>query len=121
MARCRSSLLVAIFGVALGALPTSPANAHCDGLDGPVVTAAREALAQDDLLPAIVRPFAEGERRALVGTLDPPAGQYPRHIDDVVLGIAAVHAQRVQLEQFAGVVLVQSAGDPLRDRLAPFG
>jgi hypothetical protein len=72
MARCRSSLLVAIFGVALGALPTSLANAHCDGLDGPVVTAAREALAQDDVNLVLIWVKASDEaeiRRAFDRTM----------------------------------------------------
>jgi hypothetical protein len=72
MTRRRSSLLAAIFAAALGALPTSPANAHCDGLDGPVVTAARGALAQDDVNLVLIWVRASDEaaiRRAFDRTM----------------------------------------------------
>lgn len=49
MARFPTVLLVVAFGVGLGALRANPANAHCDGLDGPVVKAAQEALAKGDV------------------------------------------------------------------------
>ena len=49
MAGFRAALLVAVFRVALGALHADSAKGHCDGLDGPVVTAAREALANGDV------------------------------------------------------------------------
>ena len=43
------------------------------------------------------------------GRDDGPAGEGARHLDDVVLRVAAVDAQGVQLHQLAGVVLVQAA------------
>lgn len=49
MADHRTALLVAVFGIAFVALRANPAYAHCDGLDGPVVTAAQEALAAGDV------------------------------------------------------------------------
>ncbi len=44
----------------------TPASAHCDGLDGPVVTAARRALEAGDPNPVLiwVRPGDEAEVRA---------------------------------------------------------
>jgi hypothetical protein len=44
----------------------SPANAHCDTLDGPVVKAARAALAANDVAMVLqwVKPEHEGEIRA---------------------------------------------------------
>jgi hypothetical protein len=41
-------LLVVALGVGLGVLRANLANAHCDGLDGPVVKAAQAALAKGD-------------------------------------------------------------------------
>jgi hypothetical protein len=49
MPSVRSALLVAVFGVGLGALGADPTNAHCDGLDGPVVKAAQAALASGNV------------------------------------------------------------------------
>ncbi len=47
------------------ALP-APARAHCDTLDGPVVQAARAAIAANDITPVLqwVKPEHEGEIRA---------------------------------------------------------
>ena len=52
---------------------------------------------------------------------DGPPGQHLRQLLHVLLRIAAVHAERVQLEQLARVVLVQPAlrRDAPRARLAP--
>ena len=49
MAGYRTAFLGAVFGILLGALTANPAYAHCDGLDGPVVKAAQEALAKGDV------------------------------------------------------------------------
>jgi hypothetical protein len=43
--------LVALLG--LGLWSPSPAMAHCDGLDGPVVTEARQALEKGDVTPVL--------------------------------------------------------------------
>ena len=40
---------------------------------------------------------------------DGPAGEHPRQGAHIVLCVAAVHAQGVQLEQFAGVVFIEAA------------
>lgn len=52
-----------LFFIALG---SRPALAHCDGIDGPVVMAAREALRTGDVRPALVwvREGDEAEIRA---------------------------------------------------------
>lgn len=54
----------ALFALALSV--ATPAPAHCDGLDGPVVTAARRALEAGDPNPILiwVRPGDEAEVRA---------------------------------------------------------
>ena len=43
------------------------------------------------------------------GRSDRPAGERARHLDHVLLRVAAVDAERVQLQQLARVVLVQTA------------
>lgn len=45
----RGILLVAVAAVGIIALMPDPAYAHCDGMDGPVVKAAQEALAKNDV------------------------------------------------------------------------
>ena len=49
MAGYRTALLGALFGILIAAFRANPAYAHCDGLDGPVVKAAQEALAKGDV------------------------------------------------------------------------
>lgn len=57
-----AKLLIGAAALALA----SPAAAHCDGLDGPVVAAARTALERGDANPALiwVQPKDEAEIRA---------------------------------------------------------
>ena len=45
---------------------------------------------------------------ALTRIVNRPAGERTRHLGHVLLRVAAVHAERVQLHQLAAVVLVQS-------------
>ncbi len=66
------------------------------------------------LAPAVVREGMELERPLLVRLADAPAGEAPGHLADVVLGVSAVDAERVQLEQLAGVVLVEPQLPALR-------
>ena len=50
----RTDTRVAVIVVGLVVLAASPAHAHCDTLDGPVVAAARAALAKGDVSPALI-------------------------------------------------------------------
>src|SRR5256886_7037156 len=52
---------------------------------------------------------AEHEATDPLGIFDGPAGERARHFDHVLLGVAAIHAQRMQLEQLAAEVLVDAA------------
>ena len=71
----------ALLTAALIGASTLPLGAHCDALDGPVVTTARQALAKGDVNPVLAWVKAEDEAqiraafaRALkVGTLGPEA------------------------------------------------
>ena len=74
------------------------------------VVAALKPDPQHLLVPAVVRPLVELEVSALLGALDAPAGENARHVDHVLLGVAAVDAERVELEELPGIVLV----DPFR-------
>ena len=52
--RGRNRLLLPVLGlVLLAGVPARRAEAHCDSLDGPVVQAARRALALGDPAPAL--------------------------------------------------------------------
>jgi hypothetical protein len=58
--------VIAVALAAAGTLVARPAGAHCDTLDGPVVTDARAALAKGEVTPVLkwVRADAEPEIRA---------------------------------------------------------
>lgn len=60
MRRGVAGLVASILAVGLLILmPASPALAHCDSVNGPVVTAARQALAQDDVM--LVLPYVKAD------------------------------------------------------------
>ena len=61
------------------------------------------------LLAVVVQGFSEDEARVFLRLLDCPAGEAARHLDDVGLGIPAIDAERVELEQLARVVFVEAA------------
>ena len=86
-----------------------------DGLGGRVVPVGAE-----EEVPLLVEaeaagPLGAGEphlgRLADLGLdrQDRPAGEGAGHLDDVLLGVAAVDAQGVELHQLAGIVLVDAA------------
>ena len=60
-------LMLGSFGLILGIATTGNVSAHCDGLDGPVVAAARRALASGNVNLALiwVQPGDEAEIRAV--------------------------------------------------------
>jgi hypothetical protein len=68
----RNRLAPIVFSALFAALLPSPARAHCDALDGPVVSDARAAIAKKDSTPVLkwIAPEAEAEvRSALAKTL----------------------------------------------------
>ena len=71
--------------------------------------AGRQRVAEDDLRASVVQLGAEHEATDPLGIFDGPAGERARHFDHVLLGVAAIHAQRMQLEQLAAEVLVDAA------------
>ncbi len=74
-----------------------------------VLAAARlDSVTEHDLLALVVQLRHEAEAAALARVRDRPAGERARDFGDVLLRVAAVDAERVQLEQLAPVVLVQS-------------
>ena len=74
------------------------------------LTAARlDRVAEHQLRAGVVHARLEDEPAAEARILDRPAGQGPRDFLHVLLRVAAVHAERVQLHQLAGVVLVEAA------------
>src|SRR5439155_10649761 len=64
--------------------------------------------AEDGLLAAVVHERTEDEARGVARTVDRPARERARHLGDVLLRVAAVDAERVQLHQLARVVLVEA-------------
>ena len=64
--------------------------------------------AQDVLLARIVHPRRKFKATSALGLDDGPSGEAAGNLCYVRLGVATVHAERVQLHQFTPVVLVQS-------------
>ena len=68
----RVAIIVIFAVIAIGFLSSRAASAHCDGLDGPVVTAAQRALETGDVNPVLiwVRPQDDDEiKKAFEETL----------------------------------------------------
>src|ERR1035437_5635758 len=70
--------------------------------------AARQRVPEHDLRLGVVHPLAENETAAGTRLVERPSGERARDGDHVFLRVSAVHAERVQLEQLAAVVLVQT-------------
>ena len=54
------------------------------------------------------------ESPTLVEWLDRPAGKDPGHLSHIILAIAAIDTERVQLHQFAAIVFIESPRSGLR-------
>ena len=80
-------------------------------------------VAEHDLLAGIVQARIEAEAAAEPRRLNRPAGERARDLGDVLLRVAAVDAERVELHQLAPVVLVQALRRVLllRGRLVHLG
>ena len=79
-----------------------------------LAAAGLDRLSEHDLLAIVVHPRLESERAALARIGDRPAGERARDFLDVLLRVAAVDAERVELHQLARVVLVEAAAAVLR-------
>src|SRR5207244_12435659 len=89
-----------------GALPRQEGANRCAV---PPAAAGRQRVAEDDLRASVVQLGAEHEAADSLGILDGPAGERACHLDHVLLGVAAIHAERMQLKQLAAEVLVDAA------------
>src|SRR5262249_60526355 len=65
-------------------------------------------VAEHDFLAGIVEARIEPEAAAKPRVLDRPPREGARDLGHVLLRVAAVHAERVQLHQLAAVVLVET-------------
>ena len=72
-----------------------------------LAAAFREIRAEDHLLARVVHLGTEQEAAAHARLIDRPARERARDLDDVLLGVAAVDAERVQLHQLTRVVFVE--------------
>ena len=87
-----------------------------DHLVALVLAAAPDPMAEDDLVPAVVDPLVEEELRlGLPRVAHRPAGEAAGDLGHVLLRVAAVDAEGVQLHDLARVVLVEP---PLACRLS---
>src|SRR5690349_14421620 len=69
---------------------------------------APERLPEHRLLTPVVHRRSELELAVTSGLEHRPSGEGARDVDDVVLGIAAIHAKGMELEQLPPVVLVEA-------------
>ena len=63
-------------------------------------------MPEHDLVSRLMHALFEGEPSALLRLLQRPAGEHARDFGHIFLCIASVHAQRMQLHQFAPVVFI---------------
>src|SRR5579863_5703690 len=65
-------------------------------------------MPENELRSRLVRARIVAKSHALERFLNRPSGKYFRHFGDVTLRVAAVHAERMQLKEFAPIVLVEA-------------
>src|SRR5947207_755488 len=65
-------------------------------------------MTEHHFLSGVVHLRPENESATLCRRRDRPAGEGACDVDNILLGVSAVDAEGVQLEQFATVVLVES-------------
>ena len=65
-----------------------------------------DLVPEHDLGPGLMHPLVELEPSALPGLLQRPSGKDLGDFGYVFLRIAAVHAERMQLHEFAAVIFV---------------
>src|SRR6516225_11345377 len=70
-----------------------------------------DAMAEHNFLSRVMHALIKAEFPPFPGRLERPAGENPRYLGHIFLGITAVHTQGVKLHQLAAVVFVQP--DPL--------
>ena len=78
--------------------------------------ARRELLTEHGLRAGVMQNRIEAERGRFIRTFHRPAGEYTRGLCHILLTVSTVDAQRVQLHQLAGVVLVQATATLLQPR-----
>ena len=74
-----------------------------------LLAVAVDGLAEDNLVAGLVAAVHVKKFAAVAGIIHGPTGKDLRDLGNVVLGVAAVDAEGVELHQFARVVLIQSA------------
>src|SRR5215469_15246246 len=81
---------------------------HMQHFPALVLTSGFYMMAENELWSGLVPARLELEVSTIVRLLDRPSGEDFRNFGDVTLRVAAVHAKRVQFEQFAAVIFVES-------------
>src|SRR6202011_6088939 len=82
--------------------------------------AGGNAATQDGFFAAVMNPWLKIKTSLAARLANGPTGKAPRDFLHVSLGVAAIHAEGVQLHQLAGVILIQPAASVIwrksRDR-----
>src|SRR5580700_10718085 len=68
-----------------------------------------DAMSEHKFRAGLVGAGLELELAAFIRFVDRPSGENLRDFGDVALRIAAIHTERVELEEFASVIFIQSA------------
>src|SRR5688500_6821070 len=92
-----------------GWMPAEVANRPLAMLDTAITVLLTEHGPRSRLVPQRIERKSDG---AAGQSADRPSSQYLRELQDIVLRVPAVHAERVELEQLARVVLVEAALEP---------
>ena len=74
-----------------------------------LAAASRDGHAQDRLGALVVNTVVIEEVAALAGCANGPTGEAARDFDNVLLRVTAIHAERVEFQQFTSVIFVEAA------------
>ncbi len=66
-------------------------------------------MSQHRLHALVMNAVIEEKLRIVARLPDAPSGERLRDVDDVILRVSAIHAERVQFHEFAAVILIQTA------------
>ena len=80
---------------------------HVEDVHAFLLAAVVDGLLQNCFIAGLVALGIELKLAAVVGLRDGPSGEDAREFGNVILRVAAIHSERVQLHQFAAVIFVQ--------------
>src|SRR5262245_3248529 len=67
-----------------------------------------DLMPEHHLLTVVVHPITKDESGGTPRLVDRPTGEAARHLQHILLRVAAINAHRVQLHELTGVILVDA-------------